>query len=211
MSRKRFTSYLFILLILNYLAISPLFAEGHNFNNEVNGKRGAKQTADEKQPDNQSKDRVIKTNEEWKKILTPEQYRVMRDKRTERPYENAYCSLRQPGTYLCVACGNKIFNSDSKFDSGTGWPSFWQPVKNSVLIVPDNSIPWEPRLEVICRRCEGHLGHVFDDEPTPTGLRYCLNSVALKFVKEEAQAKNVKSGAATPRRNPAGKKGNTKN
>jgi peptide-methionine (R)-S-oxide reductase len=206
MSNNKLIKYGIILLILNYLLVSFLLAKPPG--NEASSKRSSKATASrEKASDKLGKDRVIKTNEEWKKILTPEQYRVMREKRTERPYENAYCSLREPGTYLCVACNNKIFSSASKFDSDSGWPSFSEPVKNSIRIIPDNSIPWEPRLEVLCRRCEGHLGHVFDDGPPPTGLRYCLNSVALKFVKEDEQPKNGKSGQTSPRSNPTvGKK-----
>jgi peptide-methionine (R)-S-oxide reductase len=128
-------------------------------------------------------DRVIKTDEEWKEILTPEQFFVLRQKGTERAFTGQYWHNEEKGLYRCAGCANDLFTSDTKFESGTGWPSFWKPIApENVQSETDNSNMME-RTEVECARCEGHLGHVFDDGPKPTGLRYCMNSVSLVFVK----------------------------
>ena len=127
--------------------------------------------------------KVNKTNEEWKRVLTPAQFEVTRQKGTERPFSSPLNDNHQQGVFHCVACGLPLFDSEAKFDSGTGWPSFWQPIaKENVREETDSSLS-EVRTEVLCARCESHLGHVFPDGPKPTGLRYCMNGVALKFVK----------------------------
>ncbi len=122
------------------------------------------------------------TNDEWKYVLTARQYYVLRKGGTELPFTNAYWRNHEQGTYVCAACGNPLFNSDTKYDSGTGWPSFWQPIGNNAVIVLSDSPFGMSRDGVICARCGSHLGHVFDDGPKPTGLRYCMNSAALKLV-----------------------------
>ena len=127
---------------------------------------------------------VTKSEAEWKKILTPEQFTVLRKQGTERPGSSPLDANYAPGTYECAGCSLALFSSDTKFHSGTGWPSFWQPLDNAVATSEDKTYLMA-RTEVHCRRCGGHLGHVFNDGPKPTGLRYCMNGVALKFVPKE--------------------------
>ncbi len=128
--------------------------------------------------------RLAKTEEEWKKQLTPQQFYVLRKKGTERAFSGEYCNNHEKGTYHCAACQLPLFKSEAKFESGTGWPSFFQPVNDTAVASVTDGSYGMVRDEVVCSRCGGHLGHVFDDGPKPTGLRYCMNSVSLKFVKQ---------------------------
>lgn len=131
-----------------------------------------------------NKEKVVVPDSIWKQILSPEVYSIAREKGTERPFSSAYETSKEIGTYYCAACGNPLFKSDTKFDSGCGWPSFFDPItKSALLYTPDNSHGMS-RTEVQCGKCKAHLGHVFEDGPPPTGLRYCINGVVLDFEKK---------------------------
>ncbi len=126
--------------------------------------------------------RIVKTDAEWKKVLTEEQYNILRKGATERAFTGAYWKNHARGTYVCAADGNPLFSSETKFESGTGWPSFWAPISPGAVETREDNSFFMHRTEVLCGRCGGHLGHVFDDGPAPTHLRYCMNSGAMKFI-----------------------------
>lgn len=130
-------------------------------------------------------EKVRKTEAEWRAEMTPEQYHVTREAGTERPFSGPYWDNKAPGTYKCVACGAPLFDAETKYDSGTGWPSFYAPVEAGAVETREDLSHGMRRIEVLCARCESHLGHVFEDGPPPTGLRYCMNGTALDFERDE--------------------------
>lgn len=137
---------------------------------------------------------VVLSDEEWKKILPKDVYHIARQKGTERPWSSQFENFNEIGTYYCAVCGNPLFKSDTKFESGCGWPSFYEPIsKSSIIYTPDNTLGMQ-RTEVTCGRCKSHLGHVFDDGPPPTGLRYCINGVVLDFDKAKEAEKAYNEG-----------------
>jgi len=134
--------------------------------------------------DSQTKDKIVKSDAEWRQQLTPEQYKVARRHGTERAFSGAYWDNHEPGQYRCVCCGEPVFDAQTKFDSGTGWPSFYQPASGDAVETETDDTHFMTRTEVHCKKCGGHLGHVFPDGPNPTGLRYCINSASLEQKKK---------------------------
>ena len=131
--------------------------------------------------------RVEKTDEDWRRELTPEQYAVLREKATERPWSGAHNQTKGPGTFRCAGCGAELFDAGTKFESGSGWPSFYSPASEQAVATEEDRSLFMRRTEVLCASCGGHLGHVFEDGPEPTGLRYCINSCALDFDPEQGE------------------------
>lgn len=176
---------LFVLLGLIAAGMFIWNLKSNNYSNTINNltKSGLADSL-KKNGDNMN-DKIIKSDEEWKKELTLEEYKILRDKETERAFTGKYWDHHELGTYICAACSTELFESDTKFESGCGWPSYFQPIDSSRIIYKDDSSYGMKRTEVMCAKCGGHLGHVFDDGPPPTGLRYCINSGSMKFIKKE--------------------------
>ncbi len=181
-----------IINVRNILAILLVLMATQACNSENNKNNTEKMSNEKKNPVYSRTDssKVVMKEDDWKEILSPDVYYVARQKGTERPYSSKFETLKDVGTYYCAVCGNALFKSDTKFESGCGWPSFYEPIsKTSIIYIPDNSHGMT-RTEVECGRCKSHLGHVFDDGPKPTGLRYCINGVVLDFEKaKEAEKK----------------------
>lgn len=177
--------------IYQLFIIASLFSSGCA-NSQVKQPNSEKMQNDKKDNPVYSKTDTAKveiSNTEWKKLLPSDVYHIAREKGTERAFTGKYWDHKEGGTYYCAACGNALFNSNGKFDSNCGWPSFFEPIsKSSIIYAPDNSYGMK-RTEVMCGKCKGHLGHVFEDGPPPTGLRYCINSVILDFEKADNAAK----------------------
>lgn len=178
----------FVTLIL----IAALFQQCMYSQTPNESKSSTMDSTEKKNPVYSTKDtsKVVMTDEEWKKVLPQDVYYIARQKGTERPWSSKFENFYEKGTYYCAACGNPLFRSDTKFDSGCGWPSFYEPIsKSSIIYTPDNAHGMQ-RTETQCGRCKAHLGHVFEDGPPPTGLRYCINGVVLDFATaQEAERK----------------------
>jgi peptide-methionine (R)-S-oxide reductase len=191
LSRRKFVIQSMILRSIIIVTATALLQQcGSNSNYSTNNNINMDNKKENPVYSNTDTSKVVLTEEEWKKILPKDVYHIAREKGTERPWSSKFENSNEVGTYYCAACGNPLFKSDTKFESGCGWPSFYEPIsKSSIIYTPDNSHGMR-RTEVQCGRCKAHLGHVFDDGPKPTGLRYCINGVVLDFEKAKEAEKN---------------------
>lgn len=176
-----FKIFLFFLLAISFMLLLNN-ASQNNMSATATNKGLSDST---KHKGNKMPDKIIKTDELWKKELTPEQYRILREKGTERAFTGKYWNNFEYGTYVCAGCGTSLFDSDTKFESGCGWPSYFDPIDSGRIIYREDTSYGMIRTEVLCAKCGGHLGHVFDDGPPPTGLRYCINSGSMKFIQKD--------------------------